>query len=95
MGRGRAKAEQAKVARGLKYHSGGVDLDRLRRELGATGGGGALVDRAEEEHPHPAEGGAGEAADEGAEPERPAAPNGVAVAGPAPDGEGDSDRAEG
>jgi hypothetical protein len=34
MGRGRAKAKQAKVARELKYHSGGsTDLDRLRAEL--------------------------------------------------------------
>ncbi|MCP2341413.1 DUF3073 domain-containing protein [Actinomadura rupiterrae] len=34
MGRGRAKAKQTKVARRLKYESGGTDLDRLRRELG-------------------------------------------------------------
>ena len=34
MGRGRAKAKQAKVARELKYSSGGTDLDRLRAELG-------------------------------------------------------------
>jgi Protein of unknown function (DUF3073) len=33
MGRGRAKAKQTKVARELKYHSGGTDLDRLRAEL--------------------------------------------------------------
>ena len=37
MGRGRAKAKQTKVARELKYSSGGTDLDRLRAELaGAT-----------------------------------------------------------
>jgi len=36
MGRGRAKAKQTKVARQLKYSSGGTDLDRLRSELGAT-----------------------------------------------------------
>ncbi|MBA9002558.1 MULTISPECIES: DUF3073 domain-containing protein [Thermomonospora] len=34
MGRGRAKAKQVKVARRLKYNSGGTDLDRLKEELG-------------------------------------------------------------
>jgi len=34
MGRGRAKAKQVKVARQLKYNSGGTDLDRLKTELG-------------------------------------------------------------
>jgi Protein of unknown function (DUF3073) len=34
MGRGRAKAKQVKVARQLKYNSGGTDLDRLRAEMG-------------------------------------------------------------
>jgi hypothetical protein len=33
MGRGRAKAKQTKVARRLKYDSGGTDLDQLRAEL--------------------------------------------------------------
>jgi hypothetical protein len=33
MGRGRAKAKQAKVARQLKYSGAGTDLDALRREL--------------------------------------------------------------
>jgi Protein of unknown function (DUF3073) len=33
MGRGRAKAKQTKVARELKYSSGGTDLDRLAEEL--------------------------------------------------------------
>ena len=33
MGRGRAKAKQTKVARELKYNTGGTDLDRLRQEL--------------------------------------------------------------
>ena len=33
MGRGRAKAKQTKVARELKYNSGGTDLDALRREI--------------------------------------------------------------
>ena len=36
MGRGRAKAKQAKVARQLKYNSGGTDLSRLAEELGAS-----------------------------------------------------------
>ncbi|WP_046471783.1 DUF3073 domain-containing protein [Allosalinactinospora lopnorensis] len=36
MGRGRAKAKQQKVARRLKYNTGGTDLDRLRAELGVA-----------------------------------------------------------
>ncbi|MET9803794.1 DUF3073 domain-containing protein [Streptomyces sp. NPDC093595] len=36
MGRGRAKAKQTKVARQLKYNSGGTDLARLASELGAS-----------------------------------------------------------
>ncbi|MCW2937752.1 MAG: hypothetical protein JWN00_737 [Actinomycetia bacterium] len=36
MGRGRAKAKQVKVARQLKYNSGGTDLDRLKNELGVN-----------------------------------------------------------
>jgi len=36
MGRGRAKAKQVKVARQLKYNSGGTDLDRLRAELSVS-----------------------------------------------------------
>ncbi|GHE51935.1 DUF3073 domain-containing protein [Streptomyces longispororuber] len=36
MGRGRAKAKQTKVARQLKYNSGGTDLARLANELGAS-----------------------------------------------------------
>jgi Protein of unknown function (DUF3073) len=39
MGRGRAKAKQTKVARQLKYSSGGTDLDRLQQELAAERGG--------------------------------------------------------
>jgi hypothetical protein len=38
MGRGRAKAKQTKVARQLKYSSGGTDLDRLQEELAAERG---------------------------------------------------------
>ena len=40
MGRGRAKAKQTKVARDLKYNSGGTDLERLKAEL--ANGSGAL-----------------------------------------------------
>ena len=36
MGRGRAKAKQVKVARQLKYNSGGTNLARLRAELGVV-----------------------------------------------------------
>ncbi|HTW19320.1 MAG TPA: DUF3073 domain-containing protein [Mycobacteriales bacterium] len=39
MGRGRAKAKQTKVARQLKYSSGGTDLDRLQEELAAERAG--------------------------------------------------------
>src|SRR6202012_3826501 len=35
-GRGRAKAKQVKVARQLKYNSGGTDLDRLPAELSVS-----------------------------------------------------------
>jgi hypothetical protein len=38
MGRGRAKAKQTKVARQLKYSSGGTDLERLQQELAASRG---------------------------------------------------------
>jgi hypothetical protein len=43
MGRGRAKAKQTKVARELKYSSGGTDLDRLAQELAAERGNGSSV----------------------------------------------------
>jgi Protein of unknown function (DUF3073) len=46
MGRGRAKAKQVKVARQLKYNSGGTDLDRLRTELGVGEGGQSNNDHA-------------------------------------------------
>jgi Protein of unknown function (DUF3073) len=46
MGRGRAKAKQVKVARQLKYNSGGTDLDRLRTELGVGQGGQDADDHA-------------------------------------------------
>ncbi|MBX6371738.1 MAG: DUF3073 family protein [Acidothermus sp.] len=37
MGRGRAKAKQAKVARQLKYSAARTDLEALRRELLGAG----------------------------------------------------------
>jgi Protein of unknown function (DUF3073) len=53
MGRGRAKAKQTKVARELKYSSGGTDLDALRKELAsgsaAPAGGTPLGDGLEDE----------------------------------------------
>ena len=36
MGRGRAKAKQAKVARKLKYSSPEMDIERLQRELAGS-----------------------------------------------------------
>jgi hypothetical protein len=47
MGRGRAKAKQTKVARELKYSTGSLDPEALRRELAAQGAGG-LSTRTEE-----------------------------------------------
>ncbi len=43
MGRGRAKAKQTKVARELKYSSGGTDLDRLAQELAAERNGASYA----------------------------------------------------
>ena len=43
MGRGRAKAKQTKVARQLKYSSGGTDLERLAAELAAERGTGDIA----------------------------------------------------
>ena len=40
MGRGRAKAKQTKVARELKYSSGSLDPEALRRELASQGPAG-------------------------------------------------------
>jgi len=57
MGRGRAKAKQTKVARQLKYSSGGTDLERLAAELAAERGTGdvaapseAVSDEADDEY---------------------------------------------
>ena len=54
MGRGRAKAKQTKVARQLKYSSGGTDLERLAAELAAERGTGApaeaVADEADDEY---------------------------------------------
>jgi hypothetical protein len=46
MGRGRAKAKQAKVARQLKYSGASTDLDALRKELlsGTSADGSVDVD---------------------------------------------------
>lgn len=49
MGRGRAKAKQTKVARELKYSSGGTDLDRLRAELVSNGEHAATDDDSAED----------------------------------------------
>ncbi|HEX3612273.1 MAG TPA: DUF3073 domain-containing protein [Sporichthyaceae bacterium] len=52
MGRGRAKAKQTKVARELKYSSGGTDLDRLRAEL-VTGESDSVEEAEEEDEEDP------------------------------------------
>ena len=49
MGRGRAKAKQTKVARELKYNSGGFDPDALRAELVGSEGPSAPVTRVVED----------------------------------------------
>jgi hypothetical protein len=43
MGRGRAKAKQTKVARELKYSTGSLDPDALKRELASQGPGGVTT----------------------------------------------------
>ncbi|HEY3732391.1 MAG TPA: DUF3073 domain-containing protein [Streptosporangiaceae bacterium] len=58
MGRGRAKAKQVKVARQLKYNSGGMDLDRLQAELGSS------TDQQDEDYTEPYDDLAGRYADE-------------------------------
>jgi hypothetical protein len=50
MGRGRAKAKQVKVARQLKYNSGGTDLDRLKNELGVNDSGDDSYDELAEKY---------------------------------------------
>ena len=49
MGRGRAKAIQKKIARDLKYSSGGTDLERLRAELAGAPGSESDPDEPEDE----------------------------------------------
>lgn len=49
MGRGRAKAKQAKVARDLKYNSQETDFEALARELH---GGGEKQEDDEDEDPY-------------------------------------------
>ena len=48
MGRGRAKAKQTKVARELKYSTGSLDPEALKRELASQGPGG-LSTRADDD----------------------------------------------
>ncbi|MCW2707191.1 MAG: hypothetical protein JWM22_1033 [Frankiales bacterium] len=50
MGRGRAKAKQTKVARELKYSTGSLDPDALRRELAADTGGGLSTRATDGDH---------------------------------------------
>ena len=49
MGRGRAKAKQTKVARELKYNSGSLDPEALKRELAASSSPGGLSTRAKDD----------------------------------------------
>ena len=50
MGRGRAKAKQAKVARQLKYNTPEMDLERLQRDLsGDSDRGDQSFDSVEED----------------------------------------------
>ncbi|HEU5034825.1 MAG TPA: DUF3073 domain-containing protein [Mycobacteriales bacterium] len=49
MGRGRAKAKQTKVARQLKYSSGGTDLERLQAELAAERSGASAYSAADDD----------------------------------------------
>lgn len=49
MGRGRAKAIQKKIARDLKYSSGGTDLERLRAELSGGATSSTTEDEVEED----------------------------------------------
>jgi hypothetical protein len=51
MGRGRAKAKQTKVARELKYSSGGTDLDRLRAELVSGDSPSHVVEEVDDDEP--------------------------------------------
>lgn len=52
MGRGRAKAKQAKVARQLKYQSSGISIEDLREELGADNSPSAHDDGDTEDRYH-------------------------------------------
>jgi len=49
MGRGRAKAKQTKVARELKYSSGSLDPEALKRELAASTVPGGLSTAAQDD----------------------------------------------
>ena len=50
MGRGRAKAKQTKVARELKYNSGSLDPEALKRELASQGPGGVSTRATDDDH---------------------------------------------
>ena len=50
MGRGRAKAKQAKVARQLKYNTPEMDLERLQRELAGSSDEGYEDDYSDEDY---------------------------------------------
>ena len=49
MGRGRAKAKQTKVARELKYSTGSLDPEALKRELASQGPGGLSTRAADDD----------------------------------------------
>lgn len=53
MGRGRAKAIQKKIARDLKYSSGGTDLERLQAELARAAGESQPEDADDEDEVDP------------------------------------------
>ncbi len=59
MGRGRAKAKQTKVARELKYSSGSLDPEALKRELASSPPGAArssqVSDDEDDDEGHPAD----------------------------------------
>ncbi|AKK03911.1 DUF3073 domain-containing protein [Corynebacterium epidermidicanis] len=53
MGRGRAKAKQAKVARQLKYNTPEMDLDQLQRELAGKAAEGSSYDHDSDDYEDP------------------------------------------
>lgn len=67
MGRGRAKAKQQKVARQLKYQTGGTSIEDLRDELGADASPTVSAEDAENGFHYPS----GEEDEEGEETRSP------------------------